>query len=83
MHAKTNIITIIILKSIIFYCIYMQSDASKADRPLTQCQVKVWHVDWDPQFLGFGLLVATFSMLLTDNKRGVQNTLLPSLHFTP
>ena len=34
----------------------------------------LWQVDRDPQFSGFGLLVATFFMLLSDNRRGVQST---------
>ena len=34
----------------------------------------LWQVDRDPQFSGFGLLVATFFMLLSDSRRDVQST---------
>ena len=38
---------------------------------VTNVKVFIWHVGRDPQFLGFGLLMATFMTLLSDNRRGV------------
>ena len=45
-------------------------------------KVLLWDVDRDPQIFGFSLLMATFFMLLSDNRRGLQSTLLSTLHFT-